>query len=162
MNNLTRRILGIAGMCLTWAAGWAVGGLLIGIASLLLPFLPWDAFFRVFDAPLPALGLPGFIGGAFFSLLISLGERRRAFEALSLYRFGAWGAAAGLLLSLVPAGLASVGLATLDRPDSLCRLTALISGPLTLLGAVSGFGSLLLARAAGPWRTLLARLLAGD
>lgn len=159
MNNWLRRILGMVGMCLTWTAGWAVTGLLIGIASLLLPFLPWDSFFRVFDAPLPALGMPGFIGGAFFSVLIGLAERRRGFESLSLGRFGAWGAAAGLLLSLVPAAMVSVGLATLNRPADLWQLTALISGPLTLLGAVSGAGSLLLARTARPWRNLLACLL---
>lgn len=160
MNNRLRWILGMVGMCFTWAAGWAITGLLIGVASLLLPFLPWDSFFKFFDAPLPALGMPGFIGGAFFSVLIGLAERRRGLAALSLARFSGWGAAAGLLLSLVPAALVSVGLATLNRPDGLWQLTAVISGPLTLLGAVSGFGSLLLSRVARPWRTLLARLLA--
>lgn len=128
----------------------------------MLPFLPWDSFFKVFDAPLPALGMPGFIGGVFFSVLTGLAERRRSFEELSLSRFGVWGAAAGLLLSLVPAAMVSAGLATLNRPDNMWQLTALISGPLTLLGALSGFGSLLLARAARPWRALLTRLLAGD
>lgn len=162
MNKWLRRIFGMVGMCLTWTAGWAMTGLLIGVASLLLPFLPWESFFKVFDAPLPALGMPGFIGGAFFSALIGLAERRRGFEALSLGRFGVWGAAAGLLLSLVPAAMVSVGLATLNRPESLWQLTVVICGPLTLLGALSGAGSLLLARAARPWRTMLARLLAGD
>lgn len=162
MNNWLRRILGMAGMCLAWAAGWAITGLLIGIASLLLPFLPWAAFFKVFDAPLPALGLPGFIGGAIFSLLIGLAERRQDFEALSLARFSGWGAAAGLLLSLVPAAMVSVGLATLNRPGDMWYLTAIIIGPLTLMGAVSGAGSLLLARAARPCRNLLARLLEND
>jgi len=42
--------------------------------------------------------------------------------------------------------MAAVGLATLNRPDSLWKLTAFIGGPLTLMGAVSGAGSLLLAR----------------
>lgn len=162
MKNWTRWVFGLGGLGLTWAAGWAMTGLLIGVASLLLPFLPWDPFFEFFDAPLPVLGTPGFIGGLFFSVLIGLGESGRGFETLTLARFGIWGAAAGLMLSLVPAAMASVGLATLNRPDSLWKLTAMISGPLTLLGAVSGFGTLLLARLARPWKTLLARLLAGD
>lgn len=159
MNNWLPRIRGMIGLCLTWAAGWAVAGVLTGVASLLLPWLPWDSFFKVFDAPLPALAIPGFIAGAFFSVLIGFAERR-GLDALSLARFSVWGAAAGLLLSLVPAAMVSVGLATLNRPDfSILRMTAVISGPLTLLGAVSGFASLLLARLARPWRTLLVQLL---
>lgn len=159
MNNWLQRIRGAIGICLSWAAGWAATGLLIGVSSLLLPRLPWDAFFRVFDAPLPALGMPGAIAGAFFSVLIGFAEQRR-FEDLSLPRFSAWGALAGLLLSLVPAAMASAGLADIEHPDfGLWRLTAMISGPLTLLGAVSGCALLLLARRARPWRTLLSQLL---
>lgn len=160
MSNWPLRLRGMAWMCLTWAAGWAVTGLLIGVTSLVTPFLPWDAFFRVFDAPLPALGMPGFIGGALFSIVIGTAEHRSRFEDLSLGRFGAWGAAAGLLLSLVPAAMVSVGLAELNHPDfSLWKLTAVISGPLTLLGAVSGAAALQLARKARLWRKLLLQLL---
>lgn len=162
MNATIKAVTGAAGLSLTWAAGWAAAGLLTGAASLVTPFLPWDAFFRVFDAPLPALGMPGAIAGAIFSALIRIGENRCSFEVLSLGRFGAWGAAAGLLLCLVPAAMASVGLATLNPPGGLLRLTALISVPLISLGAVSGAASLLLARLARPWRTLLTRLLNGD
>ena len=64
MRNWQRRIRGAVGMGLTWAAGWALVGVLIGVTSRLLPGLPWDALFEVFDAPLPALAIPGFIGGA--------------------------------------------------------------------------------------------------
>ena len=104
--------------------------------------------------------MPGFIGGALFSIVIGLTERRSRFEELSFGRFGAWGALAGLLLSLVPVAMVSAGLATLNRPDSLWELTALISGPLTLLAAASGVASLQLARMARLWRTLLLQLLA--
>ncbi|OGR81041.1 MAG: hypothetical protein A2X32_08850 [Elusimicrobia bacterium GWC2_64_44] len=161
--NWLLRLRGLAWLCLNWAVGWAVAGLLIGVTSLVTPFLPWDAFFRVFDAPLPALGLPGFIGGAIFSILIGLAERGNKFEELSLPRFGAWGAAAGLLLSLVPAAMAAAGLATINHPEhGVWKLTALIGGPLTLLGAASGAASLLLARLARLWRTPLLQLLASE
>ena len=163
MKNWLPRLRGVVGLCLTWAAGWAIAGVLIGVTSLLLPWLPWDSFFRVFDAPLPALALPGCIAGAFFSLVIGLAERRRGFDALSLAGFSGWGAVAGLLVSLVPAAMVSAGLATLNRPGfDLWRMTAVISAPLILLGAVSGCASLLLARRARPWRTLLVQLLGGD
>jgi hypothetical protein len=34
---------------------------------MLVPGLPWDSLFAVFDAPLPALAVQGFFGGAIFS-----------------------------------------------------------------------------------------------
>ena len=76
MNKWLRRIRGAVGMGLTWAAGWAVAGLLIGAASILLPGLPWDSFFEVFDAPLPALAIPGFFAGVFFSIVLGIAARR--------------------------------------------------------------------------------------
>ena len=134
-------------MGLTWAVGWALFGILIGVASKLLPGLPWDAFFEFFDAPLPALAIPGFVAGALFSTVLGIAGRRRRFDELSLPLIAAWGALGGLLLSLVPAVLVAVGLATLGRPGlGLWQITATISGPLTLLSAGSASASLLLAR----------------
>ncbi|MGD9642611.1 MAG: hypothetical protein AB7V08_07710 [Elusimicrobiales bacterium] len=163
MSAWLLKLRGMVWMCLTWAAGWALAGLLIGVTSLVTPSLPWDAFFRVFDAPLPALGMPGFIGGAIFSIVIGTAERHTRFEELSLGRFAAWGALAGLLLSLLPAAMVAVGLATLNHPEhGLWKLTALICGPLALLGAASGAAALRLARAARLWRAPLLQLLAGE
>lgn len=149
MTRWLRRIRGAVGMGVTWAVAWALVGLLIGVTSKLLPGLPWDSFFRVFDAPLPALAIPGFVGGALFSTVLGIAGRRRRFDDLSLPRFAAWGAVGGLLLSLVPAALVVVGLASLGRPDaSLWQITAAISGPLILLSALSASGTLMLARMA--------------
>src|SRR5689334_13739209 len=105
VKRWVRRVRGAVGMGLTWAIGWAIAGLLIGVSSKLLPGLPWDAFFAVFDAPLPALAVPGFVGGVLFSVVLALVGRHRRFNELSLPRFVAWGAVGGLLLSLVPAFL---------------------------------------------------------
>jgi hypothetical protein len=149
MNQWQRRIRGAIGMGLTWAAGWALVGLLIGVTSTLLPGLPWDAFFEVFDAPLPALAIPGFCGGVLFSMVLGIAGRRRRFEELSLPRFAAWGAMGGVLLSLLPAAMVAVGLATIAPSGAgVWQLTAAIVVPLTLLSAVSASGSLLLARKA--------------
>lgn len=95
MQPWLRRIRGAVGMGLAWAAGWAVFGVLIGVTSVLLPGLPWDAFFKVFDAPLPALAIPGFLGGALFSIVLGIAGRRLRFDELSLPRFAAWGRWAG-------------------------------------------------------------------
>ena len=89
MKTWVRRVRGATGVGLTWAVAWAFVGLLIGLASNLLPGLPWNAFFDVFDAPLPALAIPGFLGGAFFSLVLGIAERRRRFDQLSVLRFAA-------------------------------------------------------------------------
>jgi hypothetical protein len=149
MKNWLRRIRGAVGMGLTWAVGWALAGVLIGVTSILLPGLPWDSFFDVFDAPLPALAIPGFVGGVLFSTVLGIAGRRRRFDELSLPRFAAWGAVGGLLLSLVPAAMVAVGLASLGRPDlGLWQITAAISGPLIVLSAVSASGTLMLARMA--------------
>lgn len=146
-TNWLKRLRGAVGMGITWAIGWAVAGVLIGIASNLLPWLPWDLFFRVFDAPLPALAIPGFLGGVIFSLVLGVAGRHRRFDQLSLRRFAAWGAVGGLLLSLVPAALVVGGEATISASaPGLWAFTAAIAAPLVVLSTLSASGSLLLAR----------------
>ena len=144
-----RRLRGIIGTGLTWAVAWAIGGILIGVASNILTFLPWDAFFKVFDAPLPALAVPGFVGGVLFSIVLGIAAHHRRFNELSLSRFALLGALGGLLLSLVPAAMVTVGLATIGEGAlGLWQLTAIIAVPLMLMSAASASGSLVLARMA--------------
>lgn len=148
MTTWLRRLRGALGMGLTWAVGWALGGLAIGVASVLLPFIPWDAFFRVFDAPLPALALPGFIGGTLYSLVLGVAAHNRRFADLSLSRVTLWGGLGGLLLGLVPATMALLGLAS---GPNILAFTAVIIPPLTLMGAASAAATLAIARRAeGP------------
>jgi len=147
MNKWLKRVRGTVGMGLTWAAAWAVGGLLIGVTSLLLPGLPWDSFFAVFDAPLPALAIPGFFSGAFFSMVLGIAGRGRKFDELSLPRFAAWGALGGLLLTLFPFALFAVGLGSREGSShSAWQIMSVIGGPFIILSALSAAGSLVLAR----------------
>ena len=140
MKGWLRRIRGAVGMGLTWAAGWGLVGVLIGLSWSL--GLPMEWFIEVFDAPLAALAVPGFFGGAVFSTVLGIAGRRRRFDELSLPRFGAWGALGGLLLGLAPALVAvSTGAASVAA-------AAVIIGTLTLLSAVSASSSLALARMA--------------
>ena len=158
MNKWMRRLRGALGMGLTWAVLWAVCGVLIGVTSVLLPALPfWKPFFEVFDAPLPALAVPGFFGGALFSIVLGVAGRHRRFDELSLPRFTALGALGGLMLSLLPAAMVAVGLANMDaeRGIGLWQLTSMISGPLILLSANSASASLMLARKAERQRPAL-------
>lgn len=150
MRDWVRRGRGALGMGVTWTFAWALVGIGIGVSSVLLPFLPWDAFFAAFDAPLPALALPGFIGGVLFSLVLGIAGRRRSFDELSLVRVGAWGALGGLLLSLVPGTLVMLGLAT-PRPGLIVwQATAVISVPLMILSAASAVATFRLAQGARP------------
>src|SRR3954467_14868120 len=117
MKNWLRRARGAIVMGLTWALGWAVAGVLIGAATVVVPSLSRNAFFEVFDAPLPALGVPGFFAGVFFSAVLATVGRRRRFAELSLPKFAAWGVAGGLLLTAFPFALVSIGLASRAGSD---------------------------------------------
>ena len=143
MKQWLVRVRGAVGMGLTWAAEWALAGLLIGISSKLVPGL-WNWFFEIFDAPLPALAIPGFFAGIFFSIVLGFAARRRRFHELSLPVFAAWGALGGLLLTLFPLALSAVGLATPNV--SPWRIIGGIGGPFILLSAASAAISLTLAR----------------
>ena len=128
--NAVRRVRGALGMGLTWAFGWAIAGLLIGVASILLPGLPWESFFEVFDAPLPALAVPGFFAGVFFSTVLGFTGRHRTFRELSLPRFAVLGALGGLLLTLFPFALVAVGLASRHGSSiGTGQIFAAIAGP---------------------------------
>ena len=144
-----RRIRGAIGMGLTWAFGWAIAGVSIGVASILLPGLPWDAFFEVFDAPLPAFAVPGFFAGVFFSAVLGIAGRRRRFRELSVPRVAAWGAAGGLLLTLFPFALVAVGLASREGSSvGTWQILSVLTGPFVLLSAASASVTLMLARRA--------------
>jgi hypothetical protein len=143
-----RRLRGAIGMGLTWAVGWAVAGLLIGVTSILLPGL-LDFFFEVFDAPLPAMAVPGFFGGVFFSAVLGIAGGRRRFRELSLPRFAAWGALGGLLLTLFPFALVAVGLASTEGSSIGPWQSIAVLGPtFILLSTVSAAATLMLARMA--------------
>lgn len=106
MRDWLRRFRGSIGLGLTWAVGWAIAGILIGASSLVLTFLPWDDFFRWFDAPLPALAIPGFFAGLFFSTVLGIAGRNRRFDELSLPVFTGWGALGGAIFGAIAAAIA--------------------------------------------------------
>jgi Na+/glutamate symporter len=134
------------GIGLAWAIGWVFAALLIGITSKVFPFVPLGWFFNTFDAPLPAMVLPGFICGIFFSIVLGAAARKKTFQQLSILRFALWGALGGALLTLFPFGLAALGLATINREVTPLLLS--FGGPLITLGAASAAVTLMVARRA--------------
>lgn len=142
MKNWLRRIRGALGMGLTWA----VAGFLAGMGIELLHNIWPNPLGSAVDIWPAALAYPGFFGGVAFSTVLGIAGRRRRFDELSLPRVAAWGAAGGLLVSLIPAAMVAVGLATPNVP--LWQITAALVGPFTAGGAAAAAGSLALARMA--------------
>ncbi|MBL0937733.1 MAG: hypothetical protein IBJ03_02500 [Gemmatimonadaceae bacterium] len=158
MTTVLRRIRGILGTALTWAVAWAFGGLLIGVSSLVFPFLPWDGFFRVFDAPLPAMGVPGFFAGAFYAAIVGVVARRKRFHELSMRSVAIWGALGGALLAALPALMVLTDTARIAEYGlGIWKHAAIIFTPVVLFSTASATGSLLIAR-----RAQSAELLAVD
>ena len=95
-----RRIRDAVLMGLAWAAVWAPIGVLVGL--IVDPDESMDEMW-------PAIGAyPGFLCGAVCSMALGVAKGRRRFNELSLSQVGAWGAASGLLVGLLPfVGLAS-------------------------------------------------------
>lgn len=129
MKGLLRRLRGIIGTGLTWAAGFAVFGVVLGIlqgaGAAMLAVIPGNAFV-------------GFIFGSVFAVVLSIAERHRRLEDLSLPRMGLWGALSALL---IVGGIQLGFLGTLHWETVLTL--ALFSGGLSS-------GSLALARRAEP------------
>ena len=144
MKNWLRRARGAMGMAFTWAVGWALGGIAIGVTSKLFPFIQLDWFFKVFDAPLPAFAIPGFFCGLFFSMVLGVAARRRTFHELSMPRFVAWGALGGVLLTALPYVLVGLGGGNFNVDP--VALIPVIGIPFVLFGAASAAVTLKLAR----------------
>ncbi|HET9982757.1 MAG TPA: hypothetical protein VFQ38_04195 [Longimicrobiales bacterium] len=134
MKKWLRRIRGALGMGVAWGLAWFSAGMV-----LRLIVGPGAA-----DVPFPVgFGILGFLAGALFSGILGLVARGRRFHDLSLPRFAGWGAAGGLLFSvLLVLTATSTGAGALL--DDL-----LVLGPLlAAAGAASAGGTLLLARRA--------------
>jgi hypothetical protein len=101
--NWRRRVRGTLGLALLWAGGMAgVGGLIELLDNILPGGLPMASGVDMWPQ---TLALVGFLGGAIFAVVLGVAGRRRRFDQLSLPRFAAWGAVAGLLLGLRPLSL---------------------------------------------------------
>lgn len=131
MKTWLRRISVALRMGLTWAVPW------VCVAFLIEAFV--DPHGRIADIWPAVLGLPAFLGGVFFSVVLGIAARGRTFDELSLPRFTAWGALAGLMVSALPFLLST------PAGGDWLRATLIIA-PVTVLTAVSAAGSLALAR----------------
>ena len=134
MKSFLRKLRGVLGTGLTWAAAWSVAGTILqgGLALFGIVRAP-----DLFVAPF-MWGLMGFYGGAMFGALLSLTEGRRTLAKLRIGRVAAWGALAGFAVPIVynlmrgdPGAISMMSLVT----------NALILAPLSA-GSAAGMASL--------------------
>jgi hypothetical protein len=129
-------------MGLTWAVAW-------GFVGFLMEFV--DPHGQIADIWPALFAIPAFLGGVIFSVVLGIAERRRRFDELSIPRFGAWGAVAGLVVGTLPfiMGSNSSGLPT-------WQLALMVMVPISVLSGVSAAGSLAIARMADKRESLAA------
>ena len=135
MKKWLRRIRAAVTMGLLWAVPWAIVALVIGM--VVDPDESMDEMWWVIGA------YPGFLGGVLFSIVLSIAERHRRLGELSIRRFAAWGAVAGLAIGVLP-----FVLGTPSAEIDVARLATVVIGSFTLMSAASAAGSLALARRA--------------
>ncbi len=139
MKKWLKRIRGVLGTGLTWAAAWSVVGTIIWGVPYVIGGSPFGlvaglvTFFVTF-------AVMGFIGGAALSVVLGIAEVRRSFEQRSLPRFAAWGAVGGLLLSML----------MFTNGEGFTLANVIGVGVTALMTAGSAAGSLVLARRADP------------
>lgn len=144
MIRLRQRLRGVAGTALSWAAGWAPIGALLGTSDVLkLDLLSRSGPGAALDAILggaAVCGLAGAISGALFAAGLLLAEQTgQQIEELSLGRFAILGGAGAALL---PLALSIAGAGGVFASAAL-----LTAGAFALLGSGSASAMLLLARA---------------
>lgn len=133
MQQWVRRVRGAVGMGLVWAMVWAPVALLVGL--IVDPDGSMDEMW-------PGIGAyPGFLCGVVFSVVLGIAASRRRLEELSVARFAAWGALAGLMVGSLPFAIGEPRF-----PFPLWVSAVILIGPITLLCAGSAAGTLALAR----------------
>ena len=146
MPRLAPRFRAALGTAATWAVAWAGAALSIGVLSVVAPALPLGWFFEVFDGPLPAMAMPGFVGGLCYAAVVRLAGRKRPLREIGLGEVALWGVGGGLLLSAIPA-LSLLDNGPSGAPDGAWRLPAAIAVMITF-SVASAVGSFWLARRA--------------
>jgi len=146
MPPLAPRLRAALGTAATWAVAWAGAALSVGVLSFVAPALPLEWFFEVFDAPLPAMAMPGFVGGLCYAAVVRLAGRKRPLREIGVGEVALWGVGGGLLLSAIPA-LSLLDNGPSGSPDGAWRLPAAIAVLITF-SVASAVGSFWLARRA--------------
>ena len=135
MNVYFRRIVVVVLVAVGWAVVWSPVGVLTGI--IVDPGGSMDEMWVAIGA------YPGFLCGAVFSAVVGIAEGTRRLDVLKLSRVGAWGAASGLLVGVLPFLVGTV------NPALPLWLWGVVTvGAVTILSSASAVGTALIARMA--------------
>lgn len=96
MTTWMRRLRGAIGMGVIWGAVWGGAGTLMALTLFLL-----TGSIQA-DVPYPVgFAFLGFLAGVTFSTVIGIVGRNRRFDELSIPKFAGWGAAGGVVFSVL-------------------------------------------------------------
>jgi len=138
-----RRVRGVFVTGLLWASVWGV----LGCVLVLLQALRWAG--RIVEPSLAQLllysltffGLWGAVSGAVFAVALTIAERQRRIEELSMRRVALWGAIGGVTIPALGTALSVVTEAPRLKPDLIVLFTIT-----ALLGSLCAIATLALAR----------------
>jgi len=137
-----KRLRGALGMGLTWAVAWGIG--VGGLFELVGNIWPGAPLVGLVDIWPMVLGLPGFLSGTVFALVLRIAAGRRRFEELSIPGFATLGAVGGLLSGALTVALV---IAAAGAPSFWIQAVVVCAVP-TVLSTLSAAGTLALARRA--------------
>ena len=143
MRNLLRKLRGLVGNGIVWAAAWAVGTLIFSLVPALLSGALTPSW--VFGLVLAKAAVVGFGSGAVFSLVLGVAYRNRLLDDIRTVPMGILGTAAGLLIPVALFIASSV--AGVSFPPTVVATNLTIAG---LLGMGTSLASLRLARDSRP------------
>lgn len=138
---LWRRLRGILGMGVVWGLVWSPMLALVSGAVFLGMGLPLSGAFLL--SALRTGFAWGFAAGALFGGALMLAEQHRGLAKLTPWRGALWGVVGGLWFPI------ALMVATRRSPASMIALFSLTVGFMAIMGAVSGWLTVLLARAGG-------------
>jgi hypothetical protein len=132
--SMLRRLRGLAGLAIVGSVVWvSIGLTIIAIETTLRgQAVAWDMA--------PELAVVGAAFGVVFGLVLSVMERRRAFEGLTIGRMALWGALGGLAIRA-----ALIAFAFVHTDVAFAIVNFALYG---IVGAVTSAGTLALARRA--------------
>lgn len=141
---LLRRLRGVLITALLWAVVWGfLGGLLLLVVSLSTHVHAVGlSVAQAILAVLAFFGLWGALSGGVFAIAMSVAERQRRIEDLSMRRVALWGALGGATLPAI--GTVAIVITPIEGglPPQIAVLLAITS----LLGSLCSAGTLALAR----------------
>ena len=144
---LLRRLRGVLVTAFLWAAVWGPLGCLIAVALVLSSRaqVVGLSFGNAMLAVLAFYGLWGTVSGGVFAVALSIAERQRRIEELSMGRVALWGAVGGAALPAI----GSVAIILTGHARQLPLQIAVLFAIASLLGSLCSAATLALARRGG-------------